>query len=305
MDTQAEEASWEPLRPQLSPEYLERALELLSRYYDFVTMDEVTAMLEGRLPLKPNCCAFTFDDGYRNNAIHALPKLQKYGAPAVFYIATGHTDEQRPFWVDRLDYALQFADINGKTIRHEDTEITIDNSSRHALSKSFAQLRSILKHADMPDIEMRNYFDQLTESLETQSGRNLNQIIKNDPWSSILTWDEVASISHTDGIIVGSHTVNHVRLAQADADTIRKQLIRSKEAIERVTGESCRHFCYPNGSWNQQAVDILKETGYISAVTSDEGINNPGADPFKLKRISISGKKDPLFLLASTCGLSR
>ncbi|QYZ65426.1 MAG: polysaccharide deacetylase family protein [Gammaproteobacteria bacterium (ex Lamellibrachia satsuma)] len=298
MDTHAEDASWEPLRPQLSPEYLERTLKLFSRYYNFVTLDEAIAILKGRLPAKPNCCVFTFDDGYRNNATHALPVLQKYGVPAVFYITTGHTEEQRPFWVDRLDYALQFADINGKTIRHKETEITIDNSSRHALSKSFARLRRILKHADMPDIEMRNYFDQLAGSLEKQSGRSINQIMMNDPWSSILTWDEVVDVSRTNEVTIGSHTVDHVRLGQTEAEASRDQVVRSKKAIEKAIGESCRHFCYPNGSWDQQAVDILKETGYTSAVTTDVGVNDPGDNLFKLKRFSISGNKDPLFLLA-------
>lgn len=305
MDTQEEASSWEPLRPQLAPKYLEQTLKLFSRYYNFVTIDEAVAMLEGRLPSKSNCCVVTFDDGYRNNATHALPILQKYGVPAVFYVATSHTEEQRPFWVDRLDYALQFADIDGETIRYKETEITIDKSSRDTLAQSYSRLRGILKHADMPDIEMRDYFDQLAESLEKQSGMSIKQIVKDDPWSAILTWDEIGDISRTTEITIGSHTVDHVRLGQTGAEASRDQVVRSKEAIEKVIGKSCHHFCYPNGSWNQQAVDILKETGYASAVTTDEGINDPGVDLFKLKRISISGKKDPLFLLASTAGLSR
>src|SRR6185503_14729774 len=43
----------------------------------------------------------TFDDGYYNN-VHALPILQEYRVPAVFFISTNHVRQNKCFWWDVL-----------------------------------------------------------------------------------------------------------------------------------------------------------------------------------------------------------
>lgn len=40
----------------------------------------------------------TFDDGYRDNFIHAVPILLKLGIPATFFISTGYLDDEHVFY---------------------------------------------------------------------------------------------------------------------------------------------------------------------------------------------------------------
>jgi peptidoglycan/xylan/chitin deacetylase (PgdA/CDA1 family) len=54
----------------------------------------------GRLPA--NAAAVTFDDGYADNLKAAKPRLQRAGAPATVFIATGYVGERREFWWDEL-----------------------------------------------------------------------------------------------------------------------------------------------------------------------------------------------------------
>ena len=50
--------------------------------------------------------AITFDDGYRDNVIHALPVLGKCGLNATFFIISGLVDRTETPWYDALGRAL-------------------------------------------------------------------------------------------------------------------------------------------------------------------------------------------------------
>jgi peptidoglycan/xylan/chitin deacetylase (PgdA/CDA1 family) len=45
----------------------------------------------------------TFDDGYADNALEALPILEEVGVPGTFFIITGKIDTRQEFWSDELE----------------------------------------------------------------------------------------------------------------------------------------------------------------------------------------------------------
>lgn len=90
------------------------------------------------------------------------------------------------------------------------------------------------------------------------------------------------------GISIGSHTVNHVKLAEVDLDLQREELAVSKKALEDILGEEVRHLCYPFGSFNLDAVSVAHETGYSSATTCLRGAAIPRDHPLVLPRKAIS-----------------
>ncbi|MCH9647226.1 MAG: polysaccharide deacetylase family protein [Deltaproteobacteria bacterium] len=73
----------------LSAEELQRILRWLGERYQFLPPE---AFLEPGGP-PPRSVLLTFDDGLANNAENALPILEEAGAPAVFFVATGHVGE--------------------------------------------------------------------------------------------------------------------------------------------------------------------------------------------------------------------
>jgi len=44
------------------------------------------------------------------------------------------------------------------------------------------------------------------------------------------------------------------------------------------------HFCYPYGGWNETVRDLVAEAGYLTACTTDRGINTPATPRLELKR---------------------
>jgi peptidoglycan/xylan/chitin deacetylase (PgdA/CDA1 family) len=72
------------LRPTLVRSDLERILAWLARRFRFLSPDEF-------LRTDSPGVLLTFDDGFANNHDVVLPLLEEWRAPAVFFVATGHT----------------------------------------------------------------------------------------------------------------------------------------------------------------------------------------------------------------------
>lgn len=90
------------------------------------------------------------------------------------------------------------------------------------------------------------------------------------------------------GIAIGSHTVNHVKLAEVDPATRRRELIDSRMALEDVLGEPVDHLCYPFGSFATDTIRAAAEAGYRSATTCLRGAAIPADHPLILPRKAIS-----------------
>lgn len=52
-----------------------------------------------------NVFAVTFDDGFANNYLDALPILEELGVPATIFVATAYLDSERPFPFDNWSHA--------------------------------------------------------------------------------------------------------------------------------------------------------------------------------------------------------
>lgn len=303
MDDQEGSSSWKPLRRQLSRNKLEEYVRTLSQRYHFIPLAECVEMLQGRRPMQPYSIVLTFDDGYRNNFTHALPILRRYRVPATFCVSTGFLNNPRPFWCDRLDYALQHAQPDGREVKVGSLTMRLDTRDRAALQKSFLRFRRAAKEQCMPDEEFLRYMEELADTLERESGCALAEIQQRDDWSAILTWEQ-ARHAHEDGITIGSHTVDHVRLGMVDADVARYQLVTSKRDIEAHIGTTCLSICYPSGSFTMETADLARECGYLCGLTTQEGLNSVGDDPMTLRRMNLSTETADVELLAQVCGLS-
>ncbi|MDQ3671059.1 MAG: polysaccharide deacetylase family protein [Actinomycetota bacterium] len=64
--------------------------------YTTVSLDVVLEHYLRGAPLPPKAVLLTFDDGYRDNLVNALPILRRHGYPAVLFVPIGFLDDTRP-----------------------------------------------------------------------------------------------------------------------------------------------------------------------------------------------------------------
>jgi peptidoglycan/xylan/chitin deacetylase (PgdA/CDA1 family) len=142
----------------------------------------------------------------------------------------------------------------------------------------------------------------LAERMEQRSGHGLAEIFADDPWSGLLTWDEVRQAPPE--VHFGSHGVNHPLLSLVSPAVARQELVISREAIEFYTGRPCVHFAYPNGSFNIEVASLVRNCNYSSAVTTIAGLNRPGDEMLTLRRISFPRTDSQAGIIAAVSGLS-
>jgi peptidoglycan/xylan/chitin deacetylase (PgdA/CDA1 family) len=81
--------------------------------YTPVPLDAVLDHYLRGKPLPPGAVLLSFDDGYRDNFVNALPILRRYGYPAVLFVPIGFLDDSRPL---PHEESLRLLGIHNETV---------------------------------------------------------------------------------------------------------------------------------------------------------------------------------------------
>jgi peptidoglycan/xylan/chitin deacetylase (PgdA/CDA1 family) len=84
---------------------------------------------------------------------------------------------------------------------------------------------------------------------------------------------------------IGSHSLTHRNLSKLSQSEAREQIMGSKKKLEDTFGIAVRHFAYPGGKWTPMVRDLVQEAGYVTACTTEFGVNTAQTPQFELKRI--------------------
>ncbi len=267
---------------QLPESKFRRQLESLARRHRVLPLGQIVAAIRDGLPLPPNAAAITFDDGFANNAHVAWPHLKALGLPATIFLVTGHVGTKRLLWPDEVFLLLWHA-----VRRHVDLPSLglprIDQNEPRRCGRAY---RQIVTHLKRIPAERKN---ESLAALRSTIGSSADE----SPWAGdfqLMTWDDVARLNQTGLVEFGAHTGRHDILTQLPPDEAYREI---RESIAAVCARSNRDdvpFAYPNGApcdFSPAIVDMVRDAGASCAVTTVEGLNPMGSDPFTLRRISV------------------
>jgi peptidoglycan/xylan/chitin deacetylase (PgdA/CDA1 family) len=85
---------------------------------------------------------------------------------------------------------------------------------------------------------------------------------------------------------IGSHTCTHPWLTRIPVDQAREEIAASRKKLEDRFQVPVRHFCYPYGDWNEAVRDLVAEAGYVTACTTEPGVNRSADDRLSIKRFT-------------------
>jgi peptidoglycan/xylan/chitin deacetylase (PgdA/CDA1 family) len=90
------------------------------------------------------------------------------------------------------------------------------------------------------------------------------------------------------GMDIGSHTRTHADLTAISVDKAMNEITDSKKELENTIGCEARHFCYPYGLFTPLHSAMTKESGFITATTTQRGRVVAGDDLYTLRRVLIA-----------------
>lgn len=118
------------------------------------------------------------------------------------------------------------------------------------------------------------------------------------PVYPLLDWAEIAAMK-AYGIDFQPHSKTHPDLTNLETVKISEEIENSKKEIEERLDSRAELFCYPHGKFNSRIKDAVAAADFKGGMTSIIGWNDPGFDPFTIKRTPsrIFRKHSSLFRL--------
>ncbi|MGD1095853.1 MAG: polysaccharide deacetylase family protein [Bryobacteraceae bacterium] len=259
-----DEHLWEPAL-FLSPGRFARRMELLrERGYFVIGLDEGLARLAaGNLP--PASVALTFDDGLYCFHKVALPILERLNLPATLYFTTFYSEFQEPVFDVLCSYVLwksRSRRLDLKSLTGDDGTFDLGNACQRQAAEA-----AILRYASRENLSARDKV-HFGERLAFELAFDLD-FVKENRLFSLMTADEVADAS-SRGVSVELHTHRH--RVPLERTAFLREIDENRLRIQKMTGRSSVHFCYPSGYYSQALVPWLRESRIQSATTCDPGL---------------------------------
>ena len=267
----------------VTPETFRQHINLLKHYFNIIKLsDWIQLKLDGK-ELPPKACAITFDDGWVDNFEFAFPILRELNVPATIFLVSDMIGAIEVFWPERLTRLITTISSHySQYWLHPVLDWLQNNPNNYRFSRTLPTREEL--SALITNVKI--YSDQEIQERLTHI-ENVLQLATGNHSPSLLSWRQVTEMVDSDLVEIGSHTCHHFRLnEQTPNDILRKEIINSKEVIEKHIGQEVKTFCFPNGDYCPEALALVKQN-YAGAVTTNSGWNTINTDCHLLNRIGI------------------
>lgn len=265
-----------PTDPEMiavSPVHFRQQMEYLKQNFRILRFEEDWSRI------KEPAVVVTFDDGYADNVLEALPILDEVGVPASFFVSTGHIGTGKQFWWHQLQDVLLrngvFPDqFELKDSRYGRVWSTVSLPKRAAL---YAALSLLFRK--LSPYRQEDWLDQLRAWVppspeETGIQRHMSAI-------------ELQRLAASPWATIGAHTVTHAALSLLSEEEQRYEIFSSKQQLEMITGKTVETFSYPFGrkcEYNRTSVRLCREAGFLRVAANFPGQAHKWTDPMQIPR---------------------
>ncbi|MBS0257562.1 MAG: ATP-grasp domain-containing protein [Proteobacteria bacterium] len=267
----------------VTPQFLEEAIQAaLECGLVPVHLHDLPALLadnhEGR-----SFCAFTLDDGYRNNADYAAPIFRKYAVPYTIFITPGFVERTRSLWWETAAALTQ---------KVASFEFDFGAGPEHVACASPSQKAEAFTRLE--DFVQNFSEDEAVERIDhvaRQHGVDPIAIVD----ELVMDEDELRALAQDPLVHFGAHTMTHVNMRKVDAARLAYEIAESTRRVEAYADQRPRSFSYPYG-WvkavGEREAKAVQDAGFSAAVTTQAGVigSHSLEKPTQLPRVSLNGR---------------
>ncbi|MBV7529480.1 polysaccharide deacetylase family protein [Chitinophaga sp. sic0106] len=286
----------DPQELAVSPANFDAQLQYLQANYNVLDAAQFLAYAQSGKPFPKRSVLITFDDGYADNYLEALPIMTKQATPALFYITTSKLNTTKEQWWDDLERVL----LTGNTL--PDTLHININGAAHtfntvdtaAITGTYYALQAILRFC-APDV-----IDRAMQYLYSWAGCGS----EGRPSHRMMTFDELKAMAASPYVQIGCHTHRHPAVGMLPYAQQLQEIGQSKEILESLLQQPIQHFSYPFGGrkflgskryYNADSIKACKELGLQMVCANYYGQVHSWSNRFALPRILVRDWKEEEF----------
>jgi peptidoglycan/xylan/chitin deacetylase (PgdA/CDA1 family) len=121
-------------------------------------------------------------------------------------------------------------------------------------------------------------------------------------YPAFVTWPELSEIAANRDFEVGCHSSTHPwvpgnnlvswiegKTPNRSRNDVLAEIAGAKKTMEERLQRPIVHYAWPSGWYNEELLAIARDSGFITTVTTDLGLNRPGMSPLKIHRYPVYG----------------
>lgn len=107
---------------------------------------------------------------------------------------------------------------------------------------------------------------------------------------NFLLTSQFQEIADSGLVEIAAHTMHHLYLKGSSKGVITDEVVESKIQLENLIHRPVVSFAYPYGAFDEQAIDIVKNAGFKTAVSTLPGKEENGVNKFFIYRLRQGGR---------------
>lgn len=271
-------------------------LEYMKRTFHVVTMEQVIDAVERNTELPENALLLTFDDGYVDNYIFAMPLLEEFGLQGSFFIPGKTFTTHQLLDVNKIHYILASADIiklvldvkeamNRYRGREFDFPPTDDLYEQYAIANRFDSKDIIFIKRMLQTVLPERLRNIITSELfEKYVGVTEEQLA----YELYMTEDQIRTMKR-HGMYIGLHGYDHYWLANLETGQMKKDIDMALEVLDEFIDRKHWVLNYPYGNCNEEVIKYISSKGACLGMTTEVRMAVIGKDDrFKLPRFDCN-----------------
>jgi peptidoglycan/xylan/chitin deacetylase (PgdA/CDA1 family) len=245
----------------VSPTALRANLEFLRRHkFHLASLGDLIREGYTKAPSEGPTVVFTVDDGYADFARIGGPIFAEFDCPVTVFTVTGALDGALWFWWDRVQFVLETSKLDMVALELSTGPIHRRRLVDGNIGAAYATITEALKK--VPNAEKEQALVTFAETMGVDVPPTPTQRF------AAMTWDDVRQCAKR-GATFGPHTVRHPILTQVDAATATQEIVDSWTRLRAQCDTALPVFCYPNGYFSREHIDLLAKSPLRAAVATD------------------------------------
>jgi peptidoglycan/xylan/chitin deacetylase (PgdA/CDA1 family) len=270
----------------ITEQTFKKHLKFLIKNFNILNPDNFQQYVKNRFRFEKKSCLITFDDGWNDNYHNAFPVLKKHNIPAVIFLSTSFINSDKIFWQE--SFRSLFKEFVTFLTNHNNNKTEIEEVLNKLQLNKNINFNYLNKQNLLNDLQalLKSFKEAEREDLLKYMEKITGDHKQKDHPDKFLTWDKIREMEK-EKISFEPHGENHKILTTITRLEVESEIMNSVNTIKKELNRQSTMFSYPNGNFNQQTIEVLKEINIPCAFTTNFGYLSNNSKDYELPRINI------------------